>query len=119
MPKDAALLSVHQTGEAGEEILAEKGASAVDTFGGKVFVRWDPDANVTAFGPAAYFIEFLKTNGLWESWVRDCPLQYKSANAPPKQDILGTVMLSVLAGHKDDIAGAQKLVSVYRLCDAD
>src|SRR3954464_3427708 len=97
MPKDAALLSVHQAGEAGEEVLAEKGASAVDTFGGKIFVRWDPDANVTAFGPAAYFIEFLKTNGLWESWVRDCPLQYKSANAPPKQDILGTIMLSVLA----------------------
>ena len=100
MPKDSALLSVHQTGEAGEEMLAEKGGSAVDTFGGKIFVRWDPDANVTAFGPAAYFIEFLKTNGLWESWVRDCPLQYKSANAPPKQDILGTVMLAVLAGHK-------------------
>src|SRR4051812_48386591 len=98
MPKDAALLSVHQTGEAGEEILAEKGASAVDTFGGKVFVRWDPDANVTAFGPAAYFIEFLKTNGLWESWVRDCPLQYKSANAPPKQDILGTAMLFGVGG---------------------
>src|SRR3982751_1906347 len=93
MPKDSALLSVHQTGEAGEEVLAEKGASAVDTFGGKVFVRWDPEAHVTGFGPAAYFIEFLKTNGLWESWVRDCPLQYKSALAPPKQDILGTVML--------------------------
>src|SRR3982750_2435780 len=80
MPKDSALLSVHQTGEAGEEVLAEKGASAVDTFGGKVLVRWDPEAHVTGFGPAAYFIEFLKTNGLWESWVRDCPLQYKSAN---------------------------------------
>ena len=100
MPKDSALLSVHQTGEAGEEMLAEKGGSAVDTLGGKIFVRWDPEAHVTGFGPAAYFIEFLKTNGLWESWVRDCPLQYKSANAPPKQDILGTVMLSVLAGHK-------------------
>src|SRR3954447_12635993 len=100
MPKDAALLSVHQTGEAGEEILAEKGASAVDTFGGKVFVRWDPDANVTGFGPAAYFVEFLKTNGLWERWVEDCPLHYTSPNAPPKQDILGTVMLSMLAGHK-------------------
>ena len=74
--------------------------SAVDTFGGKVFVRWDPDANVTGFGPAAYFIEFLKTNGLWERWVEDCPLSYTSPNAPPKQDILGTVMLSVLAGHK-------------------
>jgi hypothetical protein len=74
--------------------------SAVDTFGGKVFVRWDPAANVTGFGPMAYFIEFLKANGLWEHWVQDCPLQYKSPNAPPKQDILGTLMLSVLAGHK-------------------
>src|SRR5438445_1651196 len=100
MPKDSALLSVHQTGEAGEEVLAEKGASAVDTFGGKVFVGWDPEAHVTGFGPAAYFIEFLKTNGLWERWVADCPLHYTSPNAPPKQDILGTVMLSVLAGHK-------------------
>jgi len=72
----------------------------VDTFAGKVFVRWDPAANVTGFGPMAYFIEFLKANGLWEHWVQDCPLQYKSPNAPPKQDILGTIMLSVLAGHK-------------------
>src|SRR4051794_25520859 len=109
MPKDSALVSVHQTGEAGEEVLAEKGASAVDTFGGKVFVRWDPEAHVTGFGPAAYFIEFLKTNGRWESWVRDCPLQYKSANAPPKQDILGTVMLSVLAGHKPGWRGTTSL----------
>src|SRR3954447_24197009 len=100
MPKDAALLSVHQTGEAGEEILAEKGASAVDTFTGKLFVRWDPDANVTGLGQATYFIEFLKTNGRWERWVQDCQLSYTSPNGPPKQDILGTVMLSVVAGHK-------------------
>jgi Transposase DDE domain group 1 len=73
---------------------------AVDTFGGKVFIRWDPDASVTALGSVAYFIDFLKTNGLWERWVEDCPLHYRSPNAPPKQDILGTVMLSVLAGHK-------------------
>jgi hypothetical protein len=100
MRKDSGLLSVHQSGEGGEEGWTENGPSAVDTFGGKVFVHWDPDANVTGFGPVAYFIEFLKTNGLWESWVQDCPLQYTSANAPAKQDILGTVMLSVLAGHK-------------------
>jgi hypothetical protein len=73
---------------------------AVDTFGGKVFIRWDPDASVTALGSVAYFIDFLKTNGLWERWVEDCPLHYRRPNAPPKQDILGTVMLSVLAGHK-------------------
>jgi len=74
--------------------------SAVETFGGKIFVRWDPEAKVTAFGPVTYFIEFLKTSGLWESWVRECPLQYHSPNAPRKEDILGTLLLAVLAGHK-------------------
>src|ERR671922_825085 len=100
MPEDTDVRPVHLSGETGNEALALPGPSAVDTFGGKVFVRWDLDANVTGFGPAAYFIEFLKTNGLWERWVQDCPLYYTSPNAPPKQDILGTVMLSVLAGHK-------------------
>jgi len=73
---------------------------AVETFGGKVFVRWDPEAAVTAFGPVTYFIEFLKSNELWQQWVKDCPLSYSSPNAPPKEDILGTVLLSVLAGHR-------------------
>ena len=73
---------------------------AVETFGGKVLVRWDPDAAVTSFAPVTYFIEFLKANGLWQKWVEDCPLSYRSGNAPPKQDILGTILLSVLAGHK-------------------
>ena len=45
----------------------------VETFGGKIFVRWDPDAAVTAYGPVTYFIEFLKANGLWQEWVKDCP----------------------------------------------
>src|SRR5258707_13962641 len=31
--------------------------------------------------------------------VADCPLHYTSPNAPNKRDVLGTVMLSVLAGH--------------------
>ena len=100
MPEEPLRTSAHLSGEGREQGLVEVGPSAVDTFGGKVFVRWDPDASVTGFGPAAYFIEFLKTNGLWERWVQECPLSYRSPNAPPKQDILGTVMLSVLAGHK-------------------
>ena len=90
----------HPSGEAEKQELTRSEPSAVDTFGGKVFIRWDPDASVTGVGPAAYFIDFLKTNGLWEGWVEDCPLHDKSPNAPPKEDILGTVMLSVLAGHK-------------------
>lgn len=95
--------STHPQGEPekrdGDRELIEQG-KAVETFGGKVFVRWDAEAAVTAFAPVAYFLEFLKANGLWQQWVEDCPLRYASPNAPPKADILGTILLSVLAGHK-------------------
>lgn len=101
MDKHGADVSGHLAGElaAGDLDRAERGR-AVETFGGRVFVRWDPEAAVTAFGPVTYFIEFLKANGLWQEWVKDCPLSYRSPNGPPKQDILGTILLSVLAGHK-------------------
>ena len=46
-----------------------------------------------------FFIEYLKTSGVFENWVNDCPLQYTSPNAPQKRDVLGTILLSVLAGH--------------------
>jgi hypothetical protein len=46
-----------------------------------------------------FFIEFLKTSGLFDRWVEDCPLHYTSGNAPEKRDVLGTLVLSVLAGH--------------------
>ena len=41
--------------------------SEADTFAGKICVFWDPNAQVTALGPVSFFIEFLKTSGLWES----------------------------------------------------
>jgi len=89
----------HPAGETEELVIADaEENSAVGTFGGKIFVRWDPEAAVTAFGPVSYFIDFLKTNGLWEPWVRECPLRYSSPNAPPKEDILGTIFLAVRAG---------------------
>ena len=103
MDENQAEPPIHPAGElpeADQALTVERPTTAVDTLGGKVFVRWDPDAAVTAFGPVAYFIEFLKTNELWQQWVADCPLAYRSPNAPPKQDILGTLLLSVLAGHK-------------------
>src|ERR1039457_5542447 len=95
-------ISTHLQGEVEryDELDVMDQSKAVETFGGRVFVRWDPDAAVTAFGPVTYFIEFLKTNGLWQQWVKECPLSYNSPNAPPKEEILGTILLSVLAGHK-------------------
>jgi hypothetical protein len=92
--------AVHPLGEA-RTLPEETGAvHSVDTFGGRVQVRWDPGAEVTAFGPVTYCIEFLKTSGLWERWVADCPLNYTSRNAPQKEEILATVLLSILAGHR-------------------
>jgi hypothetical protein len=51
-------------------------------------------------GQLAYFIEFLGLTGLWSRWQETCPLNYASPNTPSKADVLGTWMLSVLAGHK-------------------
>jgi Transposase DDE domain group 1 len=72
----------------------------VDTFAGRIHVEWDQDAEVTPFGQLPFFIEFLKASGLFESFVADCPLRYTSPNAPNVRDVLGTLVLSVLAGHK-------------------
>jgi hypothetical protein len=95
------LIPAYPRGEVkrGDRELVGRG-KAVDTFGDKVFVRRDPDAAVTAFAPVTDFLEFLKANGLWRQWVEDGPLNYLGGNAPPKQDILGALLLSALAGHR-------------------
>ena len=54
---------------------------------------------MSSLGLMPFFIEFLKTSGLFDKWVEECPLHYTSANAPKKRDVLGTMLLSVLAGH--------------------
>jgi hypothetical protein len=72
----------------------------VDTFAGRIHVEWDQNAEVTPFGQLPFFIEFLKVSGLFESFVADCPLRYTSPNAPNVRDVLGTLVLSILAGHK-------------------
>jgi hypothetical protein len=73
--------------------------SSLDTFAGKIQVKWAPEATVSSLGLMPYFIEFLKTSGLFDQWVEDCPLHYTSGNAPEKRNVLGTLLLSVLAGH--------------------
>ena len=75
-------------------------AMQVDTFGGRLHVEWDTDSSATPVGQLAFFAEFLKAAGVFDDWVGDCPLSYSSPNAPTNRDILGTWMLSVLAGHR-------------------
>jgi hypothetical protein len=95
-----AVIPVHPTGEGkNRQIVAQKPA-VVETFNGRIHVEWSPDSAVTPLGQLPFFIEFLKTADLFDPWVAESPLHYASPNAPDKRDILGTLMLSILAGHQ-------------------
>src|SRR6201984_1886033 len=102
MSTDRAVAARHP---AGEQPLVEAGQERgviADTFAGRVHVEWEAGerAAVTPLGQLPFFIEYLKQGGLFDGWVAGCPLSLTSPNAPAKRDILGTVMLSVSAGHR-------------------
>jgi hypothetical protein len=46
-----------------------QGPVVVDTYAGPVKVDWDPEAKVTSLGNFAYFVEYLKTGGLFDALV--------------------------------------------------
>jgi len=100
MPKPTSRRATHPKGELEPTLGAPVEDTKLDTFGGRVDVLWDPKAEVTALGPLVYFIQFLKTSGLWERWVEEFPLTYTSNNAPPKAGILGGILVTLLSGHK-------------------
>ena len=56
----------------GEQPVVEKCAVApivADTFAGRIHVEWDGSATVTPLGQLPFFIEYLKQDGLFNSWV--------------------------------------------------
>jgi len=71
----------------------------VSTPGGVFQIRWDARGGATAMGQLPFFAEYLDATGLFEDWIRECPLSYASPNAPKLIDVLGTWMLSILDGH--------------------
>ena len=80
-------------------IPSDEGRIGIDTYAGKIHVEWDPQAAVTPLGQLPFFISFLKVSGLYDDFVASCPLSYTSPNAPDRRDVLGTLLMSVLAGH--------------------
>src|SRR3954468_6199809 len=97
MTTDLAVALAHPAGEQSE---IEEWSAIADTFGGRVHVEWDAAEPVTPLGQLPFFVEYLKQGGLFDGWVADCPLSFTSPNAPRKRDVLGTLLLSVLAGHQ-------------------
>ena len=86
--------------------------------GGTLHWAGDEHVPVTRHGYLPFFSEFLKSGELFSEWVEDCPIEFKSNNAPEVKDVLGTGMVSVLCGHTryqhcsslyGDMAGASML----------
>ncbi len=88
----------------GEQLPIESGGppctAPLDTFAGPVKVSWDQSSAMTPLGQVAYFVEFLKVSGRLDALMANCPLDYSSPNAPDVRDVVGTWILSALAGHK-------------------
>jgi hypothetical protein len=101
MDQERALPTLHPAGEhVPVEAPALSGIVTLDTFAGAVKVEWDRSSPLTPLGQAVYFIEFLKVSGCFDALTGDCPLHYTSPNAPEVRDVIGTWVLSVLAGHR-------------------
>jgi hypothetical protein len=101
MGRDREQISAHPAGEQPLiEQAAPSAATLVDSWAGPVRVEWDDTAALTPYGQMPFFIEYLKVAGLFDGLVADCPLVFRSPNAPKKRDVLGTTRFSILAGHK-------------------
>lgn len=101
MKPEEAIQLVHPGGEALSPVPERDiEPTTIDTFGGRIHVEWDPQAPMTPLGQLGFFVQFLKAADLFEPWVANCPLHYASPHAPSQTDILGTFLLSALAGQK-------------------
>lgn len=99
MSKKKLVKNSHPKGDK-ELAAAGKRGVAINAYSSSGKIVWDRESNVTQFGQMPFFIDFLKTTKLFDSWVESCPLKYASHNAPEVRDLLGTIMISILAGHK-------------------
>ena len=81
MGEDLARFGAHPSGEQSPVEPDASGVGVVvDSFAGSVRVEFDHEAAFTPLGQLPFFIDFLKTAGLFEAFVADCPLRYTSPN---------------------------------------
>ena len=91
-----------ESSKAKKSVLAQASEDVMvaQTMGGRMHVRWDETSQATPHGQLVFFAEFLATAGVFDRWVEGCPLSYSSPNASSKRDVLGTLMLGILAGSR-------------------
>ena len=72
----------------------------VTTPGGTLHCNVDPGSPITKNGYLPHFVQFLHESGQLDNLISTCPLKYTSNNAPEVKDVIGTILLSILSGHK-------------------
>ena len=101
MTHDPSVPSVHPRGDQSQIVDgAMPPGIGIDSFTGPVRIEWDHEAAMTPLGQLPFFVDFLKTAGLFDALIADCPLAYTSPNAPGARELFGTAILSILSGHK-------------------
>jgi len=71
----------------------------IDTPGGRYRAIFDDNTPVSPLGPSVFFAQFLQAGGRFDALCQDAPLEYRSPNAPAGRDVVGTLVLGILAGH--------------------
>jgi hypothetical protein len=92
--------AVHPKGEASSTPDNFPPPHRVDAFGGSVEVHWEPAPAATRHGLLAYFLDFFKTRNTWTEFVDSCQLIYYSPNAPLTDEVLATILYSILTGQR-------------------
>ena len=90
----------HPAGEPENAAQYPAGAWPIDTPGGRVYAEWDDHAPVTREGQLIFFFQFLHAGGRWEEFLRECPLTYTGNRGSGAPKVMGTLLLSVLCGHR-------------------
>ena len=71
----------------------------IDTPGGRYRASFDERTSVSPLGPRVFFAQFLQASGRFEALCQDAPLAYGSPNAYAAREVIGTLVLGILAGH--------------------
>ncbi len=91
--------TVHPAGESKIALAsAVESELVIDTPGGRYRASFDDRTPVSALGPLVFFAQYLQASGQFEALCRNAPLVYRSPNAPAARDVVGTVVLGILAG---------------------
>lgn len=94
-----AQLDTHPQGELSKAPLSASQPWPLDTPGGRFYAEWDEDTPTTRDGQLIFFFQFLQAGGRWEQLMSKCPLHYCGNRGSGANNVIGTVLLSVLNGH--------------------